>query len=234
MEPQRVQKLMSNAGFCSRRKAEKLIADGKVRVNGKIIKLGDKATEKDEILIAGNRLSFERKRYIKFYKPKYVATTLYDPYKENTITKYLQDIPERVFPVGRLDYDAEGLLILTNDGDFANRIMHPRYETVKVYEAKTRDSISKKDIEGLKGKVILKDGPVRVDYSKLIDHHTVEIAIHEGRNKIVKRIFKQLGFYVGKLKRVQIGKIKIGNLKPGRWVDMTKEEIRLDDLHNIK
>ena len=222
---QRVQKLISNAGFCSRRKAEELIEKGAVRVNGKAIKLGDKATEKDEIIISGTRLEFERKRYIKFYKPRYIATTLYDPYKKDTIVRFMQDIPERVFPVGRLDFDAEGLLLLTNDGDFANKVMHPRYETVKVYQAKTRDRISKKEVEGIRGKIILKDGPVRIEYCRPIDSHTVEIAIHEGRNKIVKRIFKQIGFYIGKLKRVQIGKIKLGNLKPGRWQELTKEEI---------
>lgn len=226
MQPQRVQKIISNAGFCSRRKAEELIEGKKVRVNGKVIKLGDKATDKDEIIVSGKKLSFDKKRYIKMNKPRGVVTTLYDPHKDNTVVDYIQDIPQRLFPIGRLDFDAEGLLLLTNDGDFANKIMHPRYEILKVYEAKTRDRIRKSDIEGLKGKIRLKDGFVKIEYSKLIDHNTIEIAVHEGRNKIVKRIFKQLGFYVKKLKRVQVGNIRLGSLRPGKWKDLTKEEIK--------
>lgn len=226
MELQRVQKIIANAGFCSRRRAEEFIAQGKVSVNGRIIKLGDKATEKDEIAIGRQILEFDRKRYIKFNKPRDVLTSLYDPYKKDTIMRYMQDIPERVFPIGRLDYDAEGLILLTNDGDFANKVMHPRYETIKVYEAKTRDRIDRKFVESLKGDMRLKDGSVKIEYAKWKDSDTVEIAIHEGRNKIVKRIFKELGFYVRKLRRVQIGGIKLGSLKPGRWIDLTEEEIR--------
>jgi 23S rRNA pseudouridine2605 synthase len=226
MKPERVQKIISNAGFCSRRAAEDFIAQGKVSVNGKTIKLGDKATINDEICIGRQVLEFDRKRYIKFNKPRDVLTTLYDPYKKDTIMRYMQDIPERIFPIGRLDYDAEGLILFTNDGDFANRVMHPRYETVKVYEAKTRDRIDRKFVESLKGIMRLKDGNVKIEHARWIDSDTVEIAIHEGRNKIVKRIFKELGFYVRKLRRIQIGGIKLGNLKPGRWIDLTEEEIR--------
>ena len=225
MKPERVQKIISNAGFCSRRKAEEFIAAGKVTVNGRVIKLGDKATDKDEIYVGRQLLESERKRYIKFNKPRFVITTLYDPFGKKTIMEYMQDIPERVFPIGRLDYDAEGLLLLTNDGDFANRVMHPRYEVVKVYEAKTRDRIDRKLVDSLKGKMRLKDGNVKVEYAKWIDSDTVRIAIHEGRNKIVKRIFKELGFYVKKLRRIQVGDVKLGSLKPGRWQELTKEEI---------
>jgi 23S rRNA pseudouridine2605 synthase len=207
MEQQRVQKIIANAGFCSRRKAEEFIAQRKVSVNGRIIKLGDKATENDEIAIGRQILEFDRKRYIKFNKPRDVLTSLYDPYKKDTIMRYMEDIPERVFPIGRLDYDAEGLILLTN-------------------EAKTRDRIRKDDVERLRGKIMLKDGSVKIEHAKYIDSDTVEIAIHEGRNKIVKRIFKDLGFYIRKLRRVQIGDIKLGSLKPGRWVDLKEWEIR--------
>ncbi len=223
---QRVQKIISNAGYCSRRKAEELIELGLVVVNNKIITIGDKADpDKDSIYVEGEKLKFGRKIYLAMNKPAHILTTLYDPGQKPTIMKYLQGVDERVFPVGRLDYDAEGLLLLTNDGDFSNLVMHPRYETLKVYHATLRDKIKYGDLSILDRKIKLKDGFVKVDSYKLIKPNVVEIKIHEGRNKIVKRIFKKLGFYVKYLKRVQIGVIKLGRLKPGKWRNLTNLEI---------
>ncbi|MFA6072860.1 MAG: pseudouridine synthase [Candidatus Woesearchaeota archaeon] len=227
MALERVQKIMCNAGYCSRRKAEELIADGKVLVNSTRIKLGDKAdTTKDKILISGKLLSIENRKYYSFYKPKHVLTTLHDPYGKTTIMDYIQNLPVRVFPVGRLDYDAEGLLILTNDGDFANRIMHPRYETLKTYEAELRDRIRDADLNKLKGVIRLDDGNVKIESCKRLGENLIEITIHEGRHKIVKRIFKDLGFYVKRLKRTRIGPIHIGKLKPGTLSEIPDSMIK--------
>jgi pseudouridine synthase len=222
MPPERVQKIMSNAGYCSRRKAEDLIAEGKVLVNSRRIKLGDKADpEKDTILVSGKPLVLEQKKYYLFYKPRNVLTTLHDPFGKPTIADYTSHLPVRVFPVGRLDYDAEGLLILTNDGDFANRLAHPRYETPKTYEAELRDRLRDADLKKLSGTVRLDDGPVKIESCRKLSENYIEITIHEGRHKIVKRIFKELGFYVKRLKRTQVGEYKLGRLKPGQ-IEETK------------
>ncbi len=216
MALERVQKIMSNAGHCSRRKAEELIADGKVLVNSTRIKLGDKADpEKDKILINGKPLIIEKRKYYAFYKPSHVLTTMHDPFGKPTISEYISSLPVRVFPVGRLDFDAEGLLILTNDGDFANKMMHPRYETSKTYQAELRDRIKDAELSTLKGVIHLDDGNVKIESCKRINENTIEITIHEGRHKIVKRIFKQLGFYVKRLKRTQVGPIKVEKLRSG-------------------
>ncbi|MGV8161761.1 MAG: pseudouridine synthase [Candidatus Nanoarchaeia archaeon] len=227
MALERVQKIMSNAGICSRRKAEELISEGKVIVNSSKIKLGDKADiEKDMILVNGKPISMEQRKYYMFYKPKNVLTTLHDPFGKPTLADYLTHLPVRVFPVGRLDSDAEGLLILTNDGDFANRIMHPRYETSKTYEAELRDRIRDADLNKLKGTIKLDDGSVKIESCKRLGENFIELTIHEGRHKIVKRIFKDLGFYVKRLKRTKVGPIRLGKLKPGMIEEISENIIK--------
>jgi 23S rRNA pseudouridine2605 synthase len=237
MAQERIQKLISNAGFCSRRKAEELIIGGKVKVNDHVAKIGEKADpEKDSIYVLRRKINFAQKRYIAFNKPKHVLTTLSDPFKRKTVMNFFNRVDERIFPVGRLDFDAEGLILLTNDGDFANRVMHPRYELVKIYRAKLDQRVSEDEIRKLKGKVMLKDGPVRVEFARLINKTHVEIGVHEGRNKIVKRIFKGLGFYVDELKRVAIGPISLGTLKSGRWRELKEIEVRavMDENGKVK
>lgn len=228
MAEERVQKILSNAGFCSRRKAEDLIADGRVSVNDKTITLGDKAdADKDQIKVYGKPIIFERKRYLKFYKPLYTLTSRYDPSEKPTIFKHLEGIQERVYPVGRLDYNGEGLLILTNDGDFANKIMHPRYETEKVYQATLTEPIDDDLIKKLGGKIILKDGFVQVHHAKQISPSVVEIKIHEGRNKIVKRIINHFGYKVKTLLRTQINDLHIGSMQPGEYRDLSPKELKM-------
>ncbi len=227
MAIERVQKLISNAGFCSRRKAEEFIAQGKVTVNGHEIKLGDKAdASKDEIIVAGRKIALEPKKYFAFYKPRFVLTTMSEKEHNNTILEYISNLPVRVFPVGRLDYDAEGLLILTNDGDFANKLAHPRYETSKTYEAELRDRIRDEDLKKLSGTIRLDDGPVKIESCKRLNEVTIEITIHEGRHKIVKRIFKDLGFYVKRLKRTKVGPFKLSRLKPGGIEELPKDLVK--------
>ncbi len=226
MVDERVQKIICGAGFCSRRNAEKLIEEGRVSVNDKIISIGDKAdSSKDIIRIDGVKLKFENKKYFVFYKPRNVLTSLSDPFKKNCVSDYFGGIKERVFPVGRLDFDAEGLLIVTNDGDFANKVMHPRYEILKTYEAELVQGIKHYDMKKFEGKIKLKDGFVKIERARLIRNDLVEITIHEGRHKVVKRIFKELGFYVRKLKRTKIGKLSLGSLKPGQIKEIPKEKL---------
>jgi len=212
----RVQKIISNAGFCSRRAAEDMIAAGRVQVNGKTIKLGDQAGPEDKILIDGKRLHRDRKVYIVFNKPTGCVTAVTDA-KMKTIMDYVR-VKERVFPVGRLDYNTSGLLILTNDGDFANSIMHPRYEVRKTYLATLDGPINdSKQARMLKGLDI--DGRMaKVDALRVIRPDTLEISLHEGRNRIVRRMFEELGHRVMSLKRTRIGKLRIGDLQPGEYL----------------
>lgn len=222
----RVQKLLSNYGYCSRRKAEELIQDGRVMVNGKTITIGDKASEKDEISVDNKIINKEKKVYLVFNKPFGCVCALRDK-KYKTVMSYIK-IKERVFPVGRLDYNTEGLLLLTNDGDFANKIMHPRYEIKKTYLAELDKEINDKDISKIEEGVVLEDGKTSKSKVKRLHDKKVEITIHEGKNRIVRRIFKTLGYDVKKLKRIKIGNLKLGDLKPGEY-----KEARLSDLKKI-
>ncbi len=228
---ERIQKILANAGFCSRRKAEGLIAAGKVIVNNEVAKLGDKAGPDDIIMVGNKQIVADERRYIAFYKPSGVMTSLKDPSGKRLVADLLGSVDERVFPVGRLDYDAEGLLVLTNDGDFGNILLHPRYETDKTYLASLDGKIKKRDLIEIRGKIRLNDGYVNVKKIS-VQGNNVLITIHEGRNKIVKRIFKKLGYRVNRLKRVQVGPIKLGRMKPGEFRDLTQKEI--DAVWKIK
>lgn len=221
---QRVQKLLSNYGYCSRRQAEKLIEEGKVKVNNKIISLGDKASETDKIYVDGKLVAQEKKVYLIFNKPVGCITAVKDP-RFKTVMDYIK-IKERVFPVGRLDYNTSGLLILTNDGDFANKIMHPRYEIKKTYFVKLNEPVAKQDIISLKKGIKLEDGITSPAEITNIFANNLEITIHEGKKRIVRRMFKALGYYVLFLTRIKIGNLKLGNLKPGKYRPLSKEEIQ--------
>lgn len=225
MAEDRLQKILANAGYCSRREAEKLVEQGAVSVDGRIATLGDKADpDKQEIRVFNERLKFEAKRYLAFNKPRNVLTTLADPSGKPDITAFLT-VKERVFPVGRLDYDAEGLLIITNDGDFANRIMHPRYEKTKTYQAVVDKEVTAADIARITGKTELRDGVVTVHEARKIHRMGIRLVIHEGKNHVVKRLLRKHGFYVKGLKRVAVGPVQLGDLKSGQMRPLTKEEI---------
>ena len=224
---QRVQKLISQAGYCSRRKAEDLIKNGDVKVNGTKITIGDKADPTtDTITIKGRRLVYPDRLYYKFYKPAQVLTTLSDPSDKRTILSFLSTIPERVMPVGRLDYDTEGLLFLTNDGDFANRIMHPRYEHEKTYAVTLDRSFPDGLLEEFANPIELKDGPFEVDTSKRTGPDSLTITIHEGRNRIVKRLFSHFGYTVTHLKRTSISGVTLGGLRPGQYTELSAKELQ--------
>lgn len=220
----RVQKLLSNYGYCSRRKAEKLIEEGRVKVNDKTISIGDKASETDEIKVDDQPVSKEKKVYLMINKPHGCVCALKDK-KYKTVMYYIK-VKERVFPIGRLDYNTTGLLLLTNDGDFANKVMHPRYEIKKTYKVEIDKPITKLHITDIEQGVKLKDGKTSKSKIKKLTPKLVEITIHEGKNRIVRRIFKELGYEVMTLERIMIGKLGLGNLKLGKYVQIKEEELK--------
>jgi len=230
----RLNKYISMCGVASRRKADELIESGGVRINGKVVReLGRNIdTETDRIEVLGNVLAPELKRYVILYKPKLFITALGEGQdKKKTIEELIKDIPERVFPVGRLDYDAEGLIILTNDGDLANKILHPRYEIPKVYRARVRGVLGNETCTKMKAATELEDGPAKPDWIKIIKNDgvstTVELSFHEGRNHLVKRFFAKFGHQVLQLTRMSVGPIKLGSLERGRWRELTATELKM-------
>ncbi len=222
--PQRLQKILSAHGVASRRKSEELIASGRVKVNGSVASIGQSAdADKDIIEVDGKRLKPQAKLYFALYKPKGYVSTVADKFALRKVTDLVR---EKVYPVGRLDADAEGLLIMTNDGDFANRVMHPRYGVEKVYVVKLERPISRADLESL-GKGIVIDGVRTFARGKFLsaDRLHVEIVVQEGRHKIVKRIFRELGSYVRHLVRTRIGPVTLSGLRPGRYRPLGVAEI---------
>ncbi len=219
----RVQKLLSRYGFCSRRKAEKLIKQGRVRVNNRVVSIGDKADEDDTIYVDGKPVKKQRMVYIMFNKPLKCVTALKDK-RHPTIFKFIK-IKERIFPVGRLDVNTTGLLLLTNDGDFANKVMHPRNEVKKTYIAETNKPIKKTDIEKLREGITIDSRKVNT-IVRVLKRNVLELTIHEGRKRIVRRMLKKLGYKVIKLKRVRIGNLDLGSLKTGRYRYLKRHELQ--------
>jgi 23S rRNA pseudouridine2605 synthase len=225
---QRVQKIIANAGICSRRKAEKLIAEGKVKVNGKLISIGDKADlTKDEIIVEGKRLSQPRKIYLAFNKPPDCLTTMEDPKGRKTIYHYIGN-RERIIPVGRLDFKTQGLLLLTNDGDFANKVMHPRYEVEKTYLVFLDRKFEVADLQKVKQGMDMGDmktGPAKLRYASPAND-VIELTIHEGQNRVVRRMMKELGYKIKKLIRTKIGNVSLGSLAQGTTRKLSHDEVR--------
>ncbi len=220
----RVQKLISNYGYCSRRKAEDLIAEGKVKVNGKIISLGNKAQDSDKITIDGKLISKQEKIYLMFNKPIGCVTALKDT-RYKTIMYYIK-LKTRVFPIGRLDYNTSGLLLLTNDGDFANKVMHPRYNINKTYYVELTQPISEEHLHQISKGVVLEDGKTAPAKVSQISPTVVQITLHEGKNRIVRRMFNAFNYKIKTLKRIQIGEIKIGELETGKYCTLTPKQIK--------
>jgi 23S rRNA pseudouridine2605 synthase len=228
----RLQKLLQQSGVASRRKCEELMLAGEVVVDGEVItRLGTKVDPRTAVIrVSGKRLPpVSDHVYLVLNKPRGVVSTMSDPEGRRTISDVVADRPERLFHVGRLDTDTSGLLLLTNDGDFAQRIAHPSYEVDKTYVAEVEGELSKATVQTLLDGVTLDDGPVTVSRAKLVarakDKSIVELVIHEGRNRIVRRLLDQVGHPVRRLTRTQLGPVKLGQLKAGELRDLTLDEL---------
>lgn len=230
---ERLQKILAAHGIASRRKCEELILAGRVQVNGQIVKeLGYKADQqKDRIEVDGKRIKEVDLRYILFYKPTGVITSMKDPQGRKVVTDFVASLKERVYPVGRLDYDTSGLLLMTNDGELANQIAHPRFEMDKVYVATVKGIPGTKALETLRKGVRLEDGltsPAQVKVESIDEQKgqaVIQLTIHEGRNRQVRRMCEAVGHRVLKLKRIQLGFLTLGNLRPGQYRHLTNEEV---------
>lgn len=230
----RLQKMLADCGVASRRKSEELITAGSVKVNGKIAQIGDKVDPyKDKVFVNGKRVTAAAKpkhRYIMLHKPRGFITTMSDERGRRCVAELIKDIPERVYPVGRLDKDSEGMLLFTNDGEFANLITHPKKDIYKVYRVTIRPSITEEQIVTFETGMMLdgrKTAPAEVRVVKKEEGRTVlEIVLREGRNRQIRRMCEMLGLEVARLKRVAIGQVKLGMLKQGDWRDLTADEVK--------
>ena len=228
----RLQKVLAAAGIASRRASENMISEGRVEVNGRIVtEQGVRIDpERDVVRVDGSRIPPPRHHvYVVFNKPRGVVSTMDDPEGRPTLTEYLDGRKERLFHVGRLDTDTEGLLILTNDGEFAHRLAHPSYEVPKTYLAQVEGLVSQQTLKKLRSGITLDDGPVKPDHVKIIstqgERTMVRVTLHEGRNRLVRRTLEAIGHPVRRLSRTAIGPVRLGTLKVGTLRDLTRDEL---------
>ncbi len=229
---ERIQKIIAHAGICSRRKAEQYITEGRVKVDGKpVTQPGLKVDPQQVVITVDNKpLQEEKKIYVLLHKPRGYVTTLSDPQGRPIVTDLLPEIQERLFPVGRLDLDSEGALLLTNDGALANQILHPRFEVNKTYEATLRNLPRKSDLQRLEQGIVLdgkKTWPARLRIlRKKKDVTVVEIIIHEGKKRQVRKMFQAVGHPVIRLKRTAYGRLQLKNLPEGRYRFLGKNDVK--------
>jgi 23S rRNA pseudouridine2605 synthase len=215
---------LARAGVASRRKADELIKAGRVTVNGEPGQLNTFVQAHDDVRLDGEPLAKQRLAYVLLNKPAGVVTTASDPQGRPTVVDLVEhDV--RVVPVGRLDADTTGALLLTNDGELAHRLAHPRYEVDKVYEVETWSQPTDADLEHLRLGVDLDDGPTRPAHVRRIDGARIELTIHEGRNRQVKRMFEAVGHRVKRLNRSAYGPLQVGGLEPGAWRELEPSEV---------
>lgn len=240
---ERLQKLISRAGVASRREAEKMIQEGRVKVNGKIVtELGAKAVwGRDKIQVDGRRIGDQKKLYILLHKPKGIITSAKDDRGRKTVIDLLTDVDQRVYPVGRLDYQTEGALLLTNDGELTNNLIHPKFKVYKTYVAKLKGIPDEESLDKLRIGITLDDGvtqpaQVRLLEGNLADNTSrVEITIHEGRNRQVRRMFETLGFSVRNLKRTKFASLDLTGLRRGEYRELDADEVwQLKNLDKLK
>ncbi|MCI8497502.1 MAG: rRNA pseudouridine synthase [Clostridiales bacterium] len=222
---------MAERGVASRRKSEELIEKGLVKVNGHVAHIGDSVDPRaDLVTVQGKRLQPVREmKYIMLHKPRGYITTMSDEMGRKCVAELVEDVGERVYPVGRLDRDSEGLLFLTNDGEFANRMTHPSWHIGKVYRVTVRPDISEEQLIAMSSGMTIdgvKTAPTTVHVLSKEDGRVVlEIVLHEGRNRQIRKMCEQLGLEVARLKRVSVGSVKLGILPPGKWRELSKAEI---------
>ncbi len=240
---ERLQKVMAAAGIASRRKCEEMILNGLVEVNGEIVKtLGVKVDPAVDRIVVGNKpIRSEKKLYLMMNKSKGVITSAKDPQGRKVVSDFLPGIKERVYPVGRLDYDTEGLLLLTNDGEFANLLTHPSHHVPKTYRATVKGVPHGTQLEKLQAGIKLEDGmtaPAEVEYHDVDtdkNEATITITIHEGRNRQVRRMFEAIGHKVIRLKRIRFGELGLESLGRGKYRHLTPQEVKeLFDLAHSK
>lgn len=234
MEEYRLQKYIAMCGVASRRNSEEMIKQGRVSVNGQVItELGSKVTKKDKVAVDGKEIQIEKKKYyIIMNKPEGVLCSVSDDRDRTCVVDLIKGVDARLFPVGRLDYDTSGLLLLTNDGDFMQKITHPSFEMWKTYEAVVRGVPNESDVKAFQTGLELEDGktlPALLDvigYKGNGKNAIVEVVIREGRNRQVRRMLDKIGHPVLSLKRTKIGNLYLGDMKPGTWRFMKEKDFR--------
>ena len=233
MEEMRLQKYVSDCGLMSRRAAEKEIEQGHFKINGTIAKIGDKVNpDTDTVEYKGKTIKGgDKKVYVMLYKPRGYVTTMNDEEGRKCIPELLKDIPQRVYPCGRLDMDSEGLLILTNDGEVANKLMHPKHHVEKIYHVKVKGEIEPEKLMTLNSPMIIDDykiKPVKVTIIERKEGNTIlKFALSEGRNRQIRKMCENCNLTITRLKRVAVGDLTIGMLKPGQWKFMNYNEISI-------
>lgn len=231
MEMIRLQKYIADSGVASRRKAEELILQGSVKVNGNVVmEMGIKVGDSDSVEVHGKVIKPESKKvYILLNKPSGYVTTVKDQFRRPTVLDLLKGVNERVFPVGRLDYETTGLLILTNDGDFTHKMTHPKHEIEKKYLVTVAGTPTKEEISSFESGLEIEDYVTSPAKLKILNSKerncTIEVTIHEGRNRQVRKMCDAIGHPVLSLKRISLGKVTLGDLQEGNWRELTKNEV---------
>ena len=235
MRDQRIQKVLAAQGVCSRRAAEELIAKGRVKLNGRPVTLGDKMdVQKDIVTVDNQKVVIARKQekyYFILHKPRGYITTMNDEHGRKTVMDLMKDIPVRVYPIGRLDKDSEGLLLFTNDGEFANLLMHPSHGVSKLYRVTVHPHITEEQVITLTNGVVLEDGtrtaPAIIHVvTDEPERSVLEITIREGKNRQIRRMCEQVGLQVARLRRVAMGSVKLGMLQPGTYRELKPQEVK--------
>lgn len=229
----RIQKVLSENGIVSRRKAEELILKGKIQVNGHPAELGQKINPyRDVVAVNGERVYLNNKThkvYIMLHKPRGYVTTMSDELGRRCVKELVEDAPERVYPIGRLDKDSEGLLLMTNDGDFANLIMHPSHHVSKTYRVTVRPAVSDEQLTQLSSGVVIDDKKTAPAVIHVLEKEpgrvVLQITIHEGRNRQIRKMCEAVGLEVARLKRTTVGPLKLGMLQPGEWRELKPAEV---------